>query len=123
MSNSFAKIISIVLHPLLMPTYLFSIIILLVPEVMKPLAEEGMLRVLLVVFVMTFILPVLSLGILRISSYISSLDLDQKNERVIPSLLIAGYYGVSAYFFYDKLISLCCSIKYTFLNFLTDYRI
>jgi len=55
------------------------------------------------IFITTFIIPLLSLYILKMSGSISSITLDVKEERLTPMLYTAIMYGVTAYMFSTKL--------------------
>lgn len=55
------------------------------------------------IFITTFIIPVLSLYVLKMSGSISSITLDVKEERLTPMLYTAIMYGVTAYMFSTKL--------------------
>jgi len=55
------------------------------------------------IFVTTFIIPVLSLYILKLSGSISSISLGDKNERITPMIYTSVMYGVTAYMFANKL--------------------
>jgi membrane-associated phospholipid phosphatase len=92
-----------VLHPLLMPSYLFLVLIVFVPEALHPLSMASMLRVLIIVFITTFIIPSLSIGTLRLSAFISDITLVERRERILPFGFITCFYGLTAYLFYDKI--------------------
>ncbi len=65
-------------------------------------ATSGIVLVSLI-FVTTFIVPVLSLYILKLSGSISSISLADKNERITPMIYTGVMYGVTAYMFANKL--------------------
>ncbi len=65
-------------------------------------ATSGIVLVSLI-FVTTFIIPVLSLYILKLSGSISSLSLDDKTERITPMIYTSVMYGVTTYMFANKL--------------------
>ena len=98
-----AKFISVVLHPLLMPTYLFSIIIFFAPPALHPLAPAAMYKVLLIIFITTFVIPALSIGTLKISAFISDFNLVERRERLLPFLFITCFYALTAYLFFEKI--------------------
>ncbi|MCK5102243.1 MAG: PA-phosphatase [Cyclobacteriaceae bacterium] len=103
MRDRFAYIISLVFHPLLMPSYLFLFIILFASSMMQPLQKESLLQVLSIIFIVTFIIPVISIGTLRLSNFITDLNLVDKKQRITPFLFVTCFYGISAYLFYAKL--------------------
>ncbi len=51
----------------------------------------------------TFIIPVLSLYVLKLSGSISSITLDRREERLTPMIYTAIMYGITAYMFSTKL--------------------
>ncbi|MCG8307178.1 MAG: phosphatase PAP2 family protein [Cytophagales bacterium] len=102
MRDRFAHLISIVFHPLLMPTYLFLFIIIFASALMHPLQSDSLYQVLAVIFIVTFIIPAISIGTLRLSNFITDLKLENKKQRITPFLFVTCFYGISAYMFYSK---------------------
>lgn len=86
-----------------MPSYLFLFIILCVSSTMQPLRKESLLKVLLIIFIVTFIIPAISIGTLRLSNFITDLNLVDKKQRFTPFLFVTCFYGIAAYMFYAKL--------------------
>lgn len=103
MRERIAYIISLAFHPLLMPSYLFLFIILCVSSSMQPLRKEALFQVLLIIFIVTFIIPAVSIGTLRLSNFITDLNLVDKKQRFTPFLFVTCFYGITAYMFYVKL--------------------
>ncbi|MEO9869858.1 hypothetical protein [Ekhidna sp.] len=97
------KIVSVVFHPLLMATYLSSILFLKAPEFFPRVLPELVPKFVLIVFITTCLMPALSIFLLRTFSYISNLELTQRNERIRPFIFIAFYYAAASYLFADKL--------------------
>ena len=67
MSNQLAKIVSIVLHPLLMPTLVFAILLYFVPVAVKPLPDSAFFQILMVIFFLTYVLPLISVSLIRLN--------------------------------------------------------
>lgn len=86
-----------------MPSYLFLFIILCVSSTMQPLRKESLFQVLSIIFIVTFIIPAISIGTLRLSNFISDLNLVDKKQRFTPFLFVTCFYGITAYMFYAKL--------------------
>lgn len=103
MRDRFAQFISLVFHPLLMSTYLFLFIIVAASSMLQPLQTESMLQVLAIIFIVTFIIPAISIATLRLSNFITDLSLKNKRERFVPFLFVTCFYGITAYIFYSKL--------------------
>jgi hypothetical protein len=98
MEKILAKAISVVFHPLLLPTYalllLFSTnfyFVLVLPEAYKYL-------ILGFVFITTFVLPSLMMLILLKAKMISSLQMENSKERVLPMFIVAAFFFVTFYF-------------------------
>lgn len=98
-----AVAISILMHPLLMPSYLLSLLYFLSPDAFKPIDSAIFLRILFVIFVTTFVLPLISMFSMKHYTMISSLSMDNRRERILPFLIVTGFYGVTAYMFYAKI--------------------
>ncbi|MCC5930503.1 MAG: PA-phosphatase [Cyclobacteriaceae bacterium] len=103
MSKNIAKLISVVAHPLLMPTYLIYLLFILNPLAFKPIESAFFHRIAFVIFIITFVLPAISIFSMKYSSLISSYAMPEKRERIFPFLIVAGFYGVCTYLFYFKL--------------------
>ena len=67
MSDQLAKITSIVLHPLLMPTLVFAILLYFVPLAVKPLPDSAFFQLLMVIFFLTYVLPLISVSLIRLN--------------------------------------------------------
>ena len=97
-----AWIISIVFHPLLMPTYLNAIIFKYCTDLL-PLTRDAKVQMLGFVFISTYLVPSLATGILWATGAISSLSLEKRSERLIPLLVTAVIYTGVSYIFLDYL--------------------
>lgn len=85
MINSLSRIISIILHPILMPLYAVSVL-LFSTYIGFFLTPKGKLFVILVVGVFSLLLPLLFITVMRTLGWISSFHLASRKER-IPILL------------------------------------
>jgi len=70
---------------------------------MQPLQRESLFQVLIIIFIVTFIIPIISIGTLRLSNFISDFRLEERKQRVTPFLFVTCFYGITAYMFYSKL--------------------
>ena len=97
-----AWLVSMVLHPLLMPTFLHAIVFKYCGDLV-PLTSKAKVQTLLFIFVGTYLIPIIATGLLWVTGVISSLSLERRSERLIP-LLVTGliYTGIS-YIFLDYL--------------------
>lgn len=103
MRDRFANFISVVFHPLLMPSYLFLFIIFFASSMMQPLQKDALFQVLAIIFIVTFIIPAISIGTLRVSNFITDLHLTDRKQRTTPFFFVTCFYGITAYMFYTRL--------------------
>ncbi len=97
------KIISVIFHPLLIATYLSAILFKMAPELFPRIIPQASSQFVLVIFITTCLMPALSIFLLRSFSYISNLELTNRNERIRPFIFIVAYYAISSYLFQEKL--------------------
>ena len=65
-----ARFVSLLFHPLWIPTFLFAIIFRFVPSLATPINQELMPRMLLVIFALTGIIPLFTLMLMRLPYFI-----------------------------------------------------
>jgi hypothetical protein len=101
LNTRIALFLSIVLHPLLMPTYIFAVLFLLTPELMgvSTLDLTAQRSLLLLIFLNTFLAPSLLIFYFYRSGYISSMHLDSLPDRRLPYLTTLLIYGLCTYVF------------------------
>lgn len=101
MARKLALFVSYFFQPLLMPTLVFAFLIYGTPElVTMSLYNKGF--ILLMVFLTTFIIPILSMVMMRLTKNISSFHMTDKEERVFPFSMISLFYMLTTYLFYLK---------------------
>ncbi|NBP69293.1 MAG: hypothetical protein EBU52_11155 [Cytophagia bacterium] len=98
-----ARFISVVTHPLLLATYLFSLFAWLYPPAMFPVPERSFRGVLMLIFICTFLLPVINVYFFKVFGTISSMSMPLRKERIAPFLMIAILYAVITYLLHAKL--------------------
>jgi len=98
-NRNLAYLLSGAFHPLLIPTLLFGFIFTLYPGSSHNLSHKGQLYFIAVIFVTTFVLPGLSILMLKTSNTISSVTLFDRKERVLPFIIITLVYCIIAYMF------------------------
>lgn len=103
MHRSTANIISYVFHPLIIATLLVTILYFFAPSFISPVSKQSVKVVLIIIFSLTYIIPLSSIGILKLTSNISSLKLSNRKERLIPFLFVTLYYALTTYLFYSKI--------------------
>ncbi len=97
-----AKFISVVLHPLLLTTYLVIILSYYFPSMLM-IRKENRMIIIGLVFVFTFVLPAVNLVMLRAFGTIQSLTLQSRKERILPFVFISLLYLLVTFLFYFKL--------------------
>jgi hypothetical protein len=97
-----AKIISIVFHPLLMPTYLIIVVGKFFPAMLM-VGPDHIWLISSFVFGFTFVVPAVNLLLFRYLGSIQSLQLASRRERILPFIFISLMYGLVAFLFYYKL--------------------
>jgi len=98
-----ALAISVIFHPLLLTTLLIGVLYLYIPEIIRP-ADPAMIRqVLILVFTLTFVIPLCSLLVMKLVGSIQDLHMRNRRERFMPFFFIGCYYAVSTYLFMTRL--------------------
>ncbi len=99
--TSFARFLSVVLHPLLMPTFVFGILLFDVPSVLGVDVFSAGLRLslLVLIFVGTFGVPALLIYYLYRSGYVQTPYLKTLADRRLPFFLTALVYTFMAFLF------------------------
>jgi hypothetical protein len=89
-----ALIISGLFHPLLIPTYLFLLLVGVNPYLFgtTDLGEPRAMSNLILIFLDTFIIPVVAVFIMARLNMINSLMMREKSERIGPLLLVMVLY-------------------------------
>ena len=87
-----------------MSTYLFTVLVFIAPHTILPIGSSSAGSIVLVslIFITTFIIPVLSLFILKMSGSISSFSLEKREERLTPMVYTGLMYGIITYLFTTK---------------------
>src|SRR5690606_960031 len=93
MTNSFAKTISVLFHPLLMPTYCLIILFQLNTYITFTLPKNFQHLLLLLVFMNTAIFPISIIVFLVRKKILSSIYLNTKKERLFPFIMTFVFYG------------------------------
>ncbi len=86
-----------------MPSYLFLFVMIFAAPLLQPLPQESLFQALIIIVIVSFIIPAISIGTLRLSKFISDLQLANARQRITPFLFVACFYGITTYMFYTKL--------------------
>lgn len=95
--NVLARIVSYVFHPLLMGTYLFALMVFLLPAALYPIPASSQFLFLTLFFIITVALPVCLMSFLKIFGSIKSFTLENRQERVFPFFMILTLYASFTY--------------------------
>jgi membrane-associated phospholipid phosphatase len=100
-AKKIALLVSILFHPLLIPTLIFVFLLFGVPDVS---ASHYLNRwiILSLVFLTTFFIPMLSIWTMKLTGNITSLQLMDKEERVFPFSMVSLFFVISTYLFHIK---------------------
>lgn len=102
-----ARLASYIFHPLLMPTYLFLLLSQVFPAALEPIQSSSHLLFILLIFIVTFLLPVLNLGIMKALGSIRSFQMETREERILPFTAVSlVYIAITVIFYFKTRISL-----------------
>lgn len=98
MNLALARSLSVIFHPLLLPTYLFYLVLYWLPEsaITFPATERWL--ILTGIWLVTFVIPALGTYMLFRGGVVNSMQLQDRNQRRIPFLFTAICYAGATYF-------------------------
>jgi membrane-associated phospholipid phosphatase len=85
-----------------MGTYLCGILMISLPSALDPIRREIFSGFIMLIFLVTFLLPVINILIFKIFGTIPSLAMPQRKDRVVPFVFITLFYFIMTYLFYWK---------------------
>lgn len=128
--DRFLKLAYYLFHPLCIPTYGVLLYFLITPRFVP---QEVMIAKVLVVFILTFLIPVVFYFILKNISLVSSIHLKTVKERKAPLVILFGIlflmiqwifdaydYPALYYFFLAMMISVLSAIILVYFNYKTS---
>lgn len=95
-----ARVLSVVFHPLFVPTYFFSLLAWALPTSLEPVGPELQLKFLLFIFIVTCLLPLLNVGIFKAFGTIQNYAMPDRRERLMPFVFISVIYLAVTYLFH-----------------------
>ncbi|MFN8417527.1 MAG: hypothetical protein U0U66_14430 [Cytophagaceae bacterium] len=108
-SNKLAYFLSVILHPIFLPTYLFTALFYWAGYIFYPLTEVQILIYLILLFITTAIIPLASLSlfyfILNRFVGIKSFNMNDKKERTLPFLFTGIIYSGITWLMFTQLNS------------------
>jgi membrane-associated phospholipid phosphatase len=98
----FARFISVLFHPLLMPTYGTALVMYYYSYLVYSLSTAALVIIFGTVFISTFLLPTFISYLLIKKGMVKSFEMDSREERTVPFLATCfcysiGYYMVSRF--------------------------
>ncbi len=90
------------LHPLLLPTYLFAIILYYMPESTLTLPFRVRWVVLAMIFFTTFVIPGMAAYSMVRLGHLDSVEMEKREQRGLPLLFTGACYMVTAYLLYSE---------------------
>jgi len=97
MEKTVARILSVIFHPLLVPSYFLLVLFSLPPYVQPDIPVRVKTMVLLFVFIMTFVLPVLVALGMWLLKLLESLEMRKRQERLLPMVVISLFFYITFY--------------------------
>ena len=95
--NAASRVISFLFHPLFFATYLFALFYRALPSAWTPVPLEKAPTLLGLIFLVTFVLPVINLFLFKMLGTLSSMKMENRRERIMPFIFIAGVYCAVTY--------------------------
>jgi hypothetical protein len=92
MNRSIANLLSVIFHPLIVTTYIVTILLMLNPFLFgKNDVSQGW-ALILQVFFSTFCLPAMAVAMMKGLGLIDSFQMEDRRERIIPYIATATFY-------------------------------
>src|SRR5687767_14378643 len=85
-----------------MPTYLFYIILYLLPQSVVTFPPESRWVIMAVMFFTTFLVPALGTYYMYRSGYISNMEVTERPERSMPFFFTTVCFAITSYLFYQE---------------------
>lgn len=102
MNRSIAQVLSVLFHPLLMPTYLFYFILYQLPASAVYFPVQSRWVVLTLIVICTFIIPGLVAYAMVRAGWLQSMEMEEREQRWQPLLFTGLCYGLTTYMFYRQ---------------------
>lgn len=103
MLRMLANLLSVILHPIWMPSLLFGILFTYVPAVAIPFRDGQIWPVLVAIFITTCMLPLLSVWFFKFSGAIENYRMEKGYERLGPFIAVTVFYWVTTFLMAKKL--------------------
>lgn len=88
----FAYLISTFFHPMLLPSYAMLLIATVYPQFLANLTKDEVVRLLVTIATNTLLFPGLVIVLMKKLNFISSFNIPDRKERIIPYIAISIFY-------------------------------
>lgn len=90
----FAQFISVVFHPLLVPTYMVLLLMLVNPYLfgVHTMGDKNGTLLVLRIFISSFFIPAFSVAMLRFTGLLPSMQMPDKKDRIAPYIITGIFY-------------------------------
>jgi len=95
-----ARALSVIFHPLFIPTYFFAFLSWALPTSLEPVSPELQGKFLIFIFMVTGLLPLLNVGIFKAFGTIRSFEMRERKQRLMPFVFISLIYVAVTYLFH-----------------------
>lgn len=95
MNFKLPQVISVIFHPLLVPTYALLVLITLNTHFVLDMPPQFRYLLTAFVFLLTFVLPALILLILKKFDVIKSFEMPERQERILPLIIVAVFFYIT----------------------------
>lgn len=102
MYRKLALALTVTFQPLIVPSAVVALLFYVIPE-STSVPRQAKWSLLLLIVVTTFLIPMLSIIGMRMTSLIPSIYMVTKKERVLPFFMVTLFYIITSVFFYVKL--------------------
>ncbi|RMF01520.1 MAG: hypothetical protein D6772_04670 [Bacteroidetes bacterium] len=94
MLRSLAWGLSVIFHPLLIPSYMLLLLLLINPYLfgVSHLSDENSRMLLLLIFLYTFFIPAVSVAVMYMLGMVSSIEMPEQQDRIGPYLITGMLY-------------------------------
>ena len=99
MNSALARYLSVFFHPLLVPTYLFGLILYFLPESLITFPMDKRWVLLSAVFFLTFIIPAVGAYFMVRAGVVEDLHMQERTQRRLPFLFTTLCYASTTYIF------------------------
>ena len=98
-----SSFLSGVLHPLLLPTYIFALVFFVFPEIAVPINPEMYLTLFLVIAVSTCLFPAFMVVLLYKFRIVRKINIEDRTDRFLPQVISCLIYCSINWLFYSRL--------------------